>query len=73
MAFLKKYIDKYTYMFIVGVTNAIIVAITAIGTVNPILVGFIITVANLALAWIGVETQGNVDANMESAHINAGD
>ena len=59
MAFLKKYIDRNTYLLIVGVANACTVAISAISGLSPIVTGFAVTVVNLVVGWLGVES-GNV-------------
>jgi hypothetical protein len=57
MAFLRKYIDRNTYLLIVGVANAVTVAVSAELGAQPIAMGLAITVLNLVVAWLGVETQ----------------
>jgi len=55
MAFLKEYINKSTFLLIVGVWNSTSVFI---GTQynNPVVLAFIATLGNLIIAWLGVET-----------------
>ena len=65
MAFLRKFINRNTYMLIVGIANAITVAISSIASFHPVETGLAITVVNLVVAWLGVETQTSVTAESQ--------
>jgi predicted tellurium resistance membrane protein TerC len=56
MAFLKKLIDKPTYIMIAGVWTAISTFATSYFALNPLVQTVIVTVGNLIIAWVGVET-----------------
>lgn len=62
MAWLKKIIDKPTYVMLAGVWTAVSVYVTqALGNNLPLTTA-IVTIGNLVIAWVGIESQSDHDA-----------
>jgi hypothetical protein len=59
MAFLKKYVDKYTFMLISGVWTAVSVYIPSHFAWQADSVALLVTVGNLVIAWLALETTQN--------------
>ena len=59
MAFLKHYIDKYTYMLIAGIWSAVASYVTTSVHWSAALITITITVGNLVIAWLALETNAN--------------
>jgi hypothetical protein len=57
MAWLRKYVDKYTYMLISGIWNATAVYIPLHFSFAPETIIFIVTIGNLVIGWVALETQ----------------
>lgn len=56
MAWLRKYVSKNTFLTLIGVWNAITGFVAVYYQPEPIVMGFIITLGNLAISWLGVES-----------------
>ena len=59
MAWLKKYIDKYTYMLISGVWTAVVVYIPSHFNWQADSIALLVTVGNAVIAWLALETNQN--------------
>ena len=56
MAWLKRYIDKYTYMLISGIWTAVSVYIPSHFSWQADSIALLVTVGNLVIAYIALET-----------------
>ena len=56
MAFLRKYISKNTFLTLIGIWNAISVYVATAMRPEPMLMAMVITVGNLVIGWLGVES-----------------
>ena len=67
MAFLKKYIDKYTFMLISGVWTSLSAYIPIHFHWAPETIVLLITIGNLVIQWIALETSQNHKKHKETA------
>lgn len=65
MAWLRKCISRNTYMTIVGIFNAVTSYLSVAANMNPADLGLVLTIGNLLLVWLGVES-GNKQVKEES-------
>lgn len=62
MAWLKKIIDKPTFIMIFGIWTAVSLYVTQAISNNLPLTTAIVTIGNLVIAWIGIESQSDHNA-----------
>lgn len=67
MAWMKKYIDKYTFMFISGIWNALAVFIPLHFQWSPESIVLILTIGNLVIQWLSMETQDEHDKEAKAS------
>lgn len=60
MAWLRKYISRNSYLTIVGVFNAVTSYLSVASSLGAAELGLILTIGNLVLVWLGVES-GNAE------------
>lgn len=66
MAWLKKYIDKYTLMLIIGIWNALTSFIPMHYHWSPESIALLITVGNLVIVWLALETNNDHEKALAS-------
>lgn len=59
MAFLKKWIDKATFMLISGAWTAVSTAVMTSAALHPVATTLIVSIGNLVIIWIAVETHSS--------------